>query len=152
RCNGQCTFANNFCLTFCGVKHGHDHTSCAGYEIHGSSHTRHELVGNHPIGQSSLLINLQAPKHGDIKMSSSNEAKGHRTVKGTSTWQSRDGLSTRIREGRMAHTLLRNRPSSDQSVFRLEENMNFGRNVTCHQCWNSDTKIDEHACSNLAGD
>jgi len=34
-----------------------------GHEIHSAAHARHHLAGNHPVGEVSLLIDLQPAEH-----------------------------------------------------------------------------------------
>src|SRR5437588_12182502 len=45
----------------------------------------------------------------------------------------------------MSHTLLRYRSGTDQSVFRLKENLELRRNVVGNQRWNADPQIHEIA-------
>ena len=64
--------------------------------------------------------------------------------------QGADRPSAGIREQRMGHALLRNRSRADQSVLRLKEHLEIGRNVVRDQRRNPDAEIDEVAGAKFA--
>ena len=134
------------------VLHGHDDTLGARYQIHGSAHARHHLPGDHPVGQSAGLIDLQATEHREVEMTAANEAERHGAVEGAGAGERRHRTAARVGQRGMRHPLLRRRAGADQTVLGLEENMQALRHVVRDQRRNSNAEIDEHARRKLPGD
>jgi hypothetical protein len=60
RCQGESAGLDNLRDALRGVLHRHDGAFRARHQIHGSAHAGHHLFRDHPIGQPSCPIDLQA--------------------------------------------------------------------------------------------
>ena len=110
------------------------------------------LFGNHPIGEMSGLIDLEAAQDREVEMSTSNETERHRAVERGSPGQRGDGSAAGVREHGMRHAFLGWSAGPDQPVFGLEEDMQPFRDVICHRRRDPNAQIDEHACLEFPGD
>jgi hypothetical protein len=132
--------------------HRHDYALGAGDEIHGAAHAGHHLLRDHPVGQETVLVNLQPAEHGEIEVTAANEAERHGTVERAGAGQGGDGPAGRVRERGMRHALLGWSAGPDQPVLGLEEHVQPLREIVCYQRRNADPEIDQHARLELSGD
>ena len=109
------------------------------------------LLGDHPVGQPSLLIDLQAAEHREVEMTAANEAERHGAVERAGAGQCRDRTAARVGQRGMRHAFFGRRAGADQSILGLEENMHAVRQIVRDQRRNPDAEIDEHARSKLPG-
>ena len=132
-----------------GVLHGDDHALGAADEVHGAAHARHHLAGDHPVGEMTAGIDLQAAKHGDVDMAAADQAERHRAVEGGRARQRTDRLAAGIGQQRMRHALFGDGTGADQPVLGLEEDVQPFGHVVRDQRRNADAEIDEIAGSKL---
>jgi hypothetical protein len=107
---------------------------------------------DHPVREVTLGINLEATEHRHVDVATADQREGHRAVESACAGKGSDRPSARVRQRRMRHALFGHRPGADQTVFRLEENLDVGRHVIRNERWNSDAKVHQHARVQLGGD
>src|SRR5262249_61456386 len=89
---------------------------------------------------------------GNSDMTASDQRERHRAVKGRGAWQRADRPAAGIGQKRMRHALLGNRAGADQSVLRLEENLQFMGHIIRDQGRDADAEIDQVSRAKLERD
>ena len=108
-------------LALGAMDHGHDHASGAGDQVHRPAHAGHELSGDHPVGQPSLRIDLQAAQHGQVEVPAANQAEGEGAVEAGCARDGRDEAAAGVHEVRVLHARHRPRAHARKAVLGLEE-------------------------------
>ncbi|MND54195.1 hypothetical protein D3C80_452500 [compost metagenome] len=127
------------------MRHRNDDALGAGYEIHCAAHARHDLAGHHPVGKVSFFVDLKPPQYSDIEMAAANQCERHGAVEGTGSRQRACRCPSGIREIASGKTRIRQGAHADNAVFRLERNVEPGRQVGCDHGGQADPEIDERA-------
>ena len=76
----------------------HDDAGCAGDEIHRTSHSLDHFSWNGPVGQITVLGNLQRTQNRNLNMPAADHAKGGGGVKNTGAGKQCDRLLARVDE------------------------------------------------------
>ena len=121
-------------------------------KVHCAAHARHHLAGDHPVGEMSFGVDLQAAEHGDVNMAAPDQGEGHRAVEGRGAGEGADWPTAGISQQGVRHALLGDRPGADQPVLRLKEHVEPWRHVVRDQRRNPNAEIDQHARRQLPGD
>src|SRR6185437_9795091 len=100
----------------------------------------------------SVGVDLQAAEHRNVDMAAADQGERHCAVEGRRPRKRADRSAARIGQQGMRHALLRNRPSADQTVLRLEEYVEFRRHIVCDQSRNADAEIDQVSRTKLERD
>ena len=119
----QRAFLHDLRCALGGVLHRHDDALGAGHQIHGAAHAGHHLVRDHPVGELSGLIDLQAAEHREVEMAAADEAERHGAVERAGAGQRGDRTAARVGQHGMRHAFLGRSAGADQPILGLEENM-----------------------------
>ena len=92
----QRAFLHDFRSALGGVLHRHDDALGAGHQVHGAAHARHHFAGDHPVGELSSLIDLQAAKYRKVEMAAANEPERHCAIKCAGPGQGCDRTAARV--------------------------------------------------------
>src|SRR5262249_33064032 len=121
-------------------------------QVHRPAHARHELPGDHPVGESAPGIDLEPAEHGQVQVAAADQAEGEGAVEARRARDGRDEAAAGVDEVRVLHAPRGPRAHAGQAVLGLEEDGDPAREIGGYLRGQADAQVHERALGDLAGD
>src|SRR5260221_3708009 len=112
------------------------------YQVHRAPGPLYHLPRHHPVGEIAVLRHLQAAEDGEVHMAAADHREGVGAREEARSRNCGDGLFAGIDEVRVYPALVRERADPEQTVFRLQRDVDALRDVIRDQGRYADAEVD----------